>query len=141
VSCQIFRHEKFVPCDAYCCQITPGNLVTQQTSVTDRWIEENLETLSCTDTRKCTYSELGTSMLLAMKPQFTRITIITNILNNVLMVKEIHRLYRLIPANIIHHNTTFWAILYFWPGNTADRPRPISCLFTTCQTYSIAISK
>jgi len=39
--------------------------------------------------QKCTYSEFGTSMLLAMKPQFTRITTITNKLNNVRSVKEI----------------------------------------------------
>jgi len=40
--------------------------------------------------QNCTYSEFGTSMLLAIKPQFTRITTITNILNNVYTVKEIY---------------------------------------------------
>ena len=36
----------------------------------------------------CTYSEFGTSMLLAIKPQFTRMTTITNKLNNVYLVKK-----------------------------------------------------
>jgi len=50
----------------------------------------------------CTYSEFGTSMLLAMKPQFTRITTITNKLNNVYQVKEIYIVDSMSKSTVKH---------------------------------------
>ena len=117
------------------------SISTQQTSVRDKWTNGRTEltqyyrvfVVSCLNVilhedTKSTYSELGTSMLLAIKPQFTRITTITNKLNNVYGLRKSTQTVwsnniRQMQSNVKIYNRptiVFWATLYFWPGNSVE---------------------